>query len=89
MAISTTVSDGVAWYKRHIADLLILLIIVPPILLAAIAMQESTCQPNEVGGAGEQGLMQITKDKCEGRSPEACRDPVSCIVMSRSYYDLF
>ena len=24
-------------------------------------MQESSCNPNEVGGAGEQGLMQITK----------------------------
>lgn len=58
---------------------------VPPILLAAIAMQESTCQPNEVGGAGEQGLMQITKDKCEGRSPEACRDPSFNIGKGASY----
>ena len=29
-------------------------------------MQESSCDPSTVGGAGEQGLMQITKDKCGG-----------------------
>ena len=35
--------------------------VVPAIFFASIAMQESSCNPNEVGGAGEQGLMQITK----------------------------
>lgn len=34
---------------------------VPAIFLASIAMQESSCDPNKTGGAGEQGLMQITK----------------------------
>jgi len=49
---------------------------IPPIFLASFAMQESSCQPGTIGGAGEQGLMQITKEKCPGGSPgPACRDP--------------
>ncbi|KAI0823717.1 lysozyme-like protein [Trametes gibbosa] len=48
---------------------------IPPILIAAIAMQESSCNPNTVGGAGEQGLMQITKDKCGGAPGGNCKDP--------------
>ncbi|KAK4057881.1 hypothetical protein OIO90_001100 [Microbotryomycetes sp. JL221] len=40
----------------------------PPILLASIAMQESTCNPDITGGGGEVGLMQITPDKCGGTS---------------------
>ena len=40
-------------------------------------MQESGCNPNAVGGAGEQGLMQITKDKCGGAPGGNCQDPVS------------
>jgi len=51
---------------------------IPPIILASFAMQESSCNPNTVGGAGEQGLMQITREKCGGLSDQACRDPV-CI----------
>ncbi|THH32276.1 hypothetical protein EUX98_g1926, partial [Antrodiella citrinella] len=47
----------------------------PPILIASIAMQESGCNPNAVGGAGEQGLMQITKDKCGGAPGGNCQDP--------------
>lgn len=39
-------------------------------------MQESSCNPETVGGAGEQGLMQITKDKCNGAPGGNCRDPV-------------
>ncbi|CAL1707375.1 unnamed protein product [Somion occarium] len=48
---------------------------IEPIMIASIAMQESGCKPNVVGGAGEQGLMQITKDKC-GEAPGGnCQDP--------------
>lgn len=47
----------------------------PAILLASFALQESTCNPNTMGGGGEVGLMQITPDKCGGRSAAACRDP--------------
>lgn len=52
---------------------------VPPILLAAIALQESSCNPDTVGGNGEQGLMQLTVDKC-GNSPGGnCQDVVRII----------
>lgn len=39
---------------------------IPPIMIAAFAMQESTCNPNAVGGGGEQGMFQISQDKCGG-----------------------
>ena len=45
-------------------------------MLAAFAMQESSCNPNTVGGAGEQGLMQLTKDKCGDAPNGDCKDPV-------------
>ena len=54
--------------------------LVPSILLASIAMQESTCNPNTVGGAGEQGLMQITPDKCHGAPKGNCKDIVSFLM---------
>ncbi|CCM06386.1 uncharacterized protein FIBRA_08645 [Fibroporia radiculosa] len=47
----------------------------PPILIAAIAMQESSCNPVTIGGGGEQGLMQLTHDKCGGAPNGNCRDP--------------
>lgn len=37
---------------------------VPPILLAAIALQESTCNAGATGRNGEEGLMQITPANC-------------------------
>ena len=51
--------------------------LVPPIAIASIMMQESTCNKDTVGGGGEQGLMQITKDKCGGAPGGNCKDPVS------------
>jgi len=50
---------------------------IPSIMLASFAMQESSCRPWTVGGAGEQGLMQITVDKCGGAPGGNCQDPVS------------
>lgn len=47
---------------------------IPSILLASFAMQESGCNPSAVGGAGEQGLMQITKDKCGNAPSGNCQD---------------
>lgn len=47
----------------------------PAILLASFAMQESSCNPNTVGGNGEQGLMQLTKDKCGAAPGGNCKDP--------------
>ncbi|KAL5631939.1 hypothetical protein ACGC1H_000084 [Rhizoctonia solani] len=47
----------------------------PPIMIASIMMQESSCNKDTVGGGGEQGLMQITHDKC-GQAPNGnCKDP--------------
>lgn len=47
----------------------------PAILLAAIAMQESTCNADITGPNGEQGLMQITVEKCPGGyASDACKD---------------
>ncbi|KAI0283580.1 lysozyme-like domain-containing protein [Russula aff. rugulosa BPL654] len=47
---------------------------IPPIILASFAMQESSCNPYAVGGAGEQGLMQITQEKCKGAPNGNCKD---------------
>ncbi|KAG8713892.1 hypothetical protein FRC08_012675 [Ceratobasidium sp. 394] len=46
-----------------------------PIMIASIMMQESSCNKETIGGGGEQGLMQITKDKCGGAPGGNCRDP--------------
>lgn len=45
-----------------------------PIMLASFAMQESGCNPNTVGGGGEQGMMQLTQDKCGGAPGGNCKD---------------
>jgi len=58
----------------------------PPILLAAIAMQESSCQPGAVGPGNSQGLMQITTDKCDGKSDADCRDPDFNIGAGASFF---
>lgn len=45
-------------------------------MLAAFAMQESSCNAETTGGGGEQGLMQITQEKCGGAPGGNCKDPV-------------
>lgn len=47
---------------------------IPATVLMSFAMQESTCNPNATGGNGEQGLMQITPDKCGGAPNGNCKD---------------
>jgi len=60
---------------------------IPPILLASFAMQESSCQPDVVGGGGEQGLMQISSEKCVGApNPGGCRDPEFNIRTATKYF---
>ncbi|KAJ7079117.1 lysozyme-like protein [Mycena belliarum] len=56
------------------------------IMLASFAMQESSCNPSTVGGAGEQGLMQLTKDKCGGAPGGNCRDPEFNIKTGAKYF---
>ena len=45
---------------------------VPPIVMASFANQESGCDPQNHGGAGEIGMMQITPDKCGGAPNGDC-----------------
>ncbi|KAJ6587141.1 lysozyme-like protein [Mycena vulgaris] len=56
------------------------------IMLASFAMQESSCNENTIGGAGEQGLMQLTKDKCGGAPGGNCRDPDFNIRTGAKYF---
>ncbi|KAF7376313.1 Lysozyme-like protein [Mycena sanguinolenta] len=56
-----------------------------PIMLAATAMQESSCDASTVGGGGEQGLMQITQDKCGGAPGGNCKDPAFNIKTGAAY----
>lgn len=58
----------------------------PPILLASFSLQESGCNPATVGGAGEQGLMQITKEKCVGAPRDDCLDPEFNIKTAARYF---
>ncbi|GAA5963238.1 hypothetical protein JCM21900_006563 [Sporobolomyces salmonicolor] len=60
---------------------------VPPILLAAFAMQESSCNPSTTGDdGGAYGLMQITADKC-GDAPDGdCSDPEYNIKTAAAYF---
>jgi len=59
---------------------------IPTILIASFAMQESTCNPSTIGGAGEQGMMQITPDKCTGAPKGNCLDPDFNIRTGVSYF---
>ncbi|RSH84341.1 uncharacterized protein EHS24_005861 [Apiotrichum porosum] len=47
---------------------------IPPIMIAAIAMQESTCQPELTGGGGEAGMMQLLGSNCDGAPNGDCYD---------------
>ncbi|KAL1407039.1 hypothetical protein Q8F55_006452 [Vanrija albida] len=47
---------------------------IPPILLASIALQESTCQPWITGGNGEAGLMQLIAAHCGDAPGGNCHD---------------
>jgi soluble lytic murein transglycosylase-like protein len=57
-----------------------------PIMLASFAMQESGCNPNTVGGGGEQGMMQLTQEKCGGAPGGNCKDPDFNIRTAARYF---
>ncbi|OCH89780.1 hypothetical protein OBBRIDRAFT_793932 [Obba rivulosa] len=59
---------------------------VPAIMLASISMQESSCRPSAVGGGGEQGLMQITPDKCQAAPGGNCQDPTYNIMTGAKFF---
>lgn len=58
----------------------------PPILLASIALQESSCNPGTVGGNGEQGLMQLTQDKCGNAPGGNCQDVGYNVMTGAKYF---
>lgn len=58
----------------------------PAILLASFSMQESGCNPSTIGGAGEEGLMQITPEKCHGAPHGNCLDPDFNIGTAARYF---
>lgn len=58
---------------------------IPSIIIASIAMQESSCNPDTVGGGGEQGIMQITHDKCINPPNNNCRDPAYNIATGTAF----
>lgn len=55
-------------------------------MLASFALQESSCNPKTIGGAGEQGLMQITKEKCTGAPGKDCLNPDFNIMTGAKYF---
>jgi hypothetical protein len=59
---------------------------IPAIMLASFAMQESTCNPNAVGGGGEQGLMQLSQDKCGDAPNGNCQDPNYNIATAAKFF---
>ncbi|CUA74820.1 hypothetical protein RSOLAG22IIIB_05715 [Rhizoctonia solani] len=59
---------------------------VPAILIASFANQESGCNPGTIGGGDEQGLMQITPDKCGGAPNGNCLDPDFNIRTAIAYF---
>jgi len=59
---------------------------IPPIILASFAMQESSCIADSVGGGGEQGLMQISGEKCVGAPSGGCKDPDFNIHTATKYF---
>jgi len=59
---------------------------IPPIFIAAFALQESSCNPDTVGGAGEQGMMQITTDKCGDAPGGNCRDLEFNVGVGSAYF---
>jgi len=48
---------------------------IPPIILASIALQESSCDASAMGAGSTAGLMQISQDKCSGSPGGNCLDP--------------
>ncbi|PRQ75226.1 Lysozyme-like domain-containing protein [Rhodotorula toruloides] len=59
----------------------------PPILLAAFAMQESSCDPKVMGdNGGAYGLMQITEDKCGDAPNGGCADPDYNVKTAAAYF---
>ncbi|GAA5822775.1 hypothetical protein JCM11251_004375 [Rhodosporidiobolus azoricus] len=60
---------------------------IPPILIVAIAMTESSCNPDAKGDNGDAwGLMQILSDKCGDAPSGNCADPEFNIKKGTEYF---
>jgi len=59
---------------------------IPPFFIASFALQESTCNPDLEGQGGEQGMMQISEDKCWDAPDGNCRDVVFNVRKAASYF---
>lgn len=59
---------------------------VPPLYIAAFALQESGCNPDVDGGGGEQGMMQISPEKCADAPNGDCKDVVYNVRTAVSYF---
>ncbi|GAA5848187.1 hypothetical protein JCM8547_004436 [Rhodosporidiobolus lusitaniae] len=61
---------------------------IPAILLVAIAMTESSCNPDAKGDNGDAwGLMQILSDKCDGAPGGDCADPEFNVGRGAEYFN--
>ncbi|KAJ6500101.1 glycoside hydrolase family 23 protein [Mycena vitilis] len=58
---------------------------IQPIMLAAFAMQESSCNASTIGEGGEQGIMQLSPEKCGNAPNHDCTDPAYNIETAAIY----
>ncbi|KIM24870.1 glycoside hydrolase family 23 protein [Serendipita vermifera MAFF 305830] len=59
---------------------------VPAMYIAAFALQESGCNPDVDGGGGEQGMMQISPEKCADAPNGDCKDVVYNVRTAVKYF---
>ncbi|PVF96645.1 hypothetical protein CPB86DRAFT_761669 [Serendipita vermifera] len=59
---------------------------VPPLFIAAFALQESGCNPDVDGGGGEQGMMQISPEKCANAPNGNCKDVIYNVRTAVSFF---
>ncbi|KAG8825753.1 hypothetical protein FRC19_010597 [Serendipita sp. 401] len=59
---------------------------VPPMYIAAFALQESGCNPDIDGAGGEQGMMQISPEKCANAPDGDCKDVVYNVRTAVSFF---
>lgn len=59
---------------------------IPPLFIAAFALQESSCNPTTMGQGGETGMMQISADKCANAPNGNCLDVWYNVRTATSYF---
>lgn len=56
-------------------------------MIASLALQESGCNQDVKGEGGEQGIMQISQDKCTGAPNGDCLDPDFNIMRGTQFFN--